>query len=171
MLRKTLSASGLFDVVKKSFEKVPSSHVPRSNITLADCLMSGLSIFSLKIPSLLQFDHAKEEARIRHNLKSLFQINQAPSDTYLRERLDLIDPALIRKPFKKVFAELQRGNALEQFSYIDGHYLLSLDGTGYFSSTKVHCASCCVKKYSHTCEILSYYHNMLGGVLINPDFK
>lgn len=71
----------------------------------------------LKIPSLLQFYHAKEEARIRHNLKSLFQINQAPSDTYLRERLDVVDPVLIRKSFKKVFAQLQRGNALEQFSY------------------------------------------------------
>lgn len=171
MLRKTLSASGLLDIVKKSFEQIPSSHIPRSNITLADCLMSGLAIFSLKIPSLLQFDHAKEEMRIRHNLKNLFQINQAPSDTYLRERLDIVDPSLIRKSFKKVFAELQRGNALEQFSYIDGYYLLSLDGTGYFSSSKVHCESCCVKKYTHTGEILSFYHNMLGGVLIHPDYK
>ncbi len=75
--------------------------------------MSGLAMFSLKIPSLLQFDHAKEEVRIRHNLKNLFQINQAPSDTYLRERLDAIGPALIRKLFKKVFSQLQRGNALE----------------------------------------------------------
>ncbi len=171
MLRKNLSAPGLFSVVKKSFEKIPDLCVRRSNISLSDCLMSGLAIFSLKIPSLLQFDHDKEEALIRHNLKNLFQINQAPSDTYLRERLDIIDPILIRKSFKKVFAELHRGNALEQFCYIDGHYLLSLDGTGYFSSTKVHCESCCVKKYSHTGDILSYYHNMLGGVLINPDFK
>jgi hypothetical protein len=171
MLRKTLSAPGLFDVVKKSFETIPSNHAPRSNISLTDCLMSGLAIFSLKIPSLLQFDHAKEEARIRHNLNSLFQINQAPSDTYLRERLDLIDPTLIRKSFKKVFAQLQRGNALDQFSYIDGHYLLSLDATGYFSSTKIHCDYCCIKKYGHTGEILSFYHSMLGGVLIHPGFK
>jgi hypothetical protein len=171
MLRKTLSAPGLFDMVKKCFEKIPNSHTPRSNISLADCLMSGLAIFSLKIPSLLQFEHAKEEARTRHNLKSLFQINQAPSDTYLRERLDIIDPLLIRKSFKKIFAQLQRGNALEQFSYIDGHYLLSLDGTGYFSSTKVHCESCCIKKYDHTGEIFAFYHNMLSGVLIHPDFK
>lgn len=171
MLRKTLSAPGLYNVVKKCFEKMPSNHIPRSNLTLADCLMSGLAIFSLKIPSLLQFDHGKEEKRIRHNLKNLFHINQAPSDTYLRERLDIVDPTLIRKPFKKVFAQLQRGNALDQFSYIDGHYLLSLDGTGYFSSSKVHCPSCCVKKYAHTGEILSYYHSMLGAVLIHPDYK
>jgi len=171
MLRKTLSAPGLFSVVKKSFEKLSDNCISRSNITLADCLMSGLAIFSLKFPSLLQFDHAKEEKRIKHNLKNLYQINQVPSDTYLRERLDVVDPLVLRKSFKKVFAEIQRGNALERFSYIDGHYLLSLDGTGYFSSTKIHCEACCVKKYSHTGEILSFYHNMLGAVLIHPEYK
>jgi hypothetical protein len=171
MLRKNLSAPGLLGVVKKSFEKISDTCIARSKISLTDCLMSGLAIFGLKFPSLLQFDHAKEEQRIKHNLKNLYQIAQTPSDTYLRERLDVIDPSTLRKSFKKVFAQLQRGNALEQFSYIDGHYLLSLDGTGYFNSTKVHCESCCVKKYSHTGEILSFYHNMLGAVLIHPDFK
>lgn len=168
-LRKTLSAPGLLDAVKKSFEKIPDLCSSRSDITLADCLMSGLAIFSLKLPSLLQFDQSKEEGRIKHNLKTLYQIKQAPSDTYLRERLDTIEPLELRRPFKKVFAQLQRGNALEQFSYIDGHYLLSLDGTGYFSSHKVHCESCCIKRYND--GSVAYYHNMLGSVLIHPDYK
>ncbi len=169
MLRKTLSAPGLLDVVKKSFHKISDLCQSRTNITLADCLMSGLAIFSLKIPSLLQFDHSKEEKRIKHNLEKLYQIKQAPSDTYLRERLDTVEPLMLRKSFKKVFAQLQRGNVLEQFSYIDGHYLLSLDGTGYFNSHKIHCASCCEKKYKD--GTIAYYHNMLGAVLINPDYK
>jgi hypothetical protein len=102
MLRKTLSATGLLNVVKKSFQKIPDACQPRTTITLADCLMSGLAIFSLKIPSLLQFDHSKEEERIRHNLETLYQIKQAPSDTYLRERLDTVEPSMLRKLFKKV---------------------------------------------------------------------
>ncbi|MEO7047373.1 MAG: transposase [Ferruginibacter sp.] len=169
MLRKTLSAPGLLNVVKKSFEKLPDTIRSKKGIALTDCLMSGLAIFGLKFPSLLQFDYSKEEACLKHNLKKLYQINQIPSDTYLRERLDAIDPLLLRKPFKKIFAQLQRGNALEQFSYIDEHYLLALDGTGYFNSYKVHCSSCCEKKYKD--GSLAYYHNMLGAVLINPDFK
>jgi hypothetical protein len=169
MLRKTLSAPGMLATVKSAFDKIPDNCITRSNITLTDCLMSGLAIFSLKFPSLLQFEHAKEETRIRHNLKTLYQINRAPSDTYLRERLDLVDPAALRKPFKKVFALLQRGNALEQFSYIDGHYLLSLDGTGYFHSHTVHCDSCCIKQYSN--GTVGYYHNMLGAAIVNPDYK
>lgn len=169
MLGTTLSAPGMLFAVKQVFDKIPDPCMTRSNITLTDCLMSGLAIFSLKFPSLLQFEHAKEEARIRHNLQMLYQINQAPSDTYLRERLDLIDPLTLRKSFKKIFSLLQRGKALEQFSYIDGHYLLSLDGTGYFNSQTVHCDSCCVKRYNN--GKVEYYHNMLGAALVNPNYK
>jgi hypothetical protein len=168
-LRKTLSAPGLLNIVKKSFDTIPDTCKQRSEITLTDCLMSGVAVFSLKMPSLLQFDQSKEEERIKFNLRNLYQIQQAPSDTYLRERLDQVNPAILRKPFKKIFAQLQRGNALEQFSYIDGHYLLSLDGTGYFNSNKVHCDSCCIRKHSD--GKISYYHNMIGAALVHPDYK
>ncbi|MCY4356218.1 MAG: hypothetical protein OXD01_01715 [Gammaproteobacteria bacterium] len=50
--------------------------------------------------------------------------------------MDKVDPFLLRGSFKKVSASLQRGKGLEQFTYL-GHYLLSVDGTGYFSSPTV----------------------------------
>jgi hypothetical protein len=62
---------------------------------------------------------------------------------------------------------LQRGKVLEPYVYLQGCYLLSLDGTGYFSSLKVHCASCMRKE--HTDGTVSYYHQMLGAVLVHPD--
>ena len=166
---KKLSAAVLLHTVKQSFDKIMDPWQSRTGIGLSDCLMSGLAIFGLKFPSLLQFEHAKEEQRLRQNLKALYGINKAPCDTYLRERLDVVDLEILRKPFKKVFAQLQRGNALKQFSYIDDHYLLSLDGTGYFNSNKVHCESCCEKH--HRDGTVEYYHNMLAAVLVNPDYK
>ncbi|MCY4356594.1 MAG: hypothetical protein OXD01_03630 [Gammaproteobacteria bacterium] len=81
----------------------------------------------------------------------------------MRERLDKMDPFLLRGSFKKVFAALQRGKGLEQFTYL-GHYLLSVDGTGYFSSSKVHCDQCCKKH--HRYDSVSYYHMMLGAMLV-----
>jgi len=36
---------------------------------------------------------------------------------------------------------------LKRFVYLDGHYLLSLDGTTYFSSSKIHCSSCLEKHH------------------------
>ena len=62
-------------------------------VTLTDCLMSGLAIFGLKYASLLRFDRdARRDELIRANLKSLYGIGRAPSDTALRERLDEVDP-------------------------------------------------------------------------------
>jgi hypothetical protein len=40
----------------------------------------------------------------------------------------------------------QRRKALEAFEFYAGCYLLSLDGTGYFSSQKIHCSSCQMKE-------------------------
>jgi hypothetical protein len=34
--------------------------------------------------------------------------------------------------FTSVFRQLQRGKALEAMTFLEGHYLLALDGTGVF---------------------------------------
>ena len=137
-LRKSLSHPGLLTAVRKEFKAI-SETKPTAAIPLADHLMSGLAIFGLKYPSLLQFDNCRHDAIVRHNLQTLYGIEQAPCDTYLRERLDEVDPRTLRKAFKRAFSLLQRGKGLEGFTCLDGHYLLSVDGTGYFSSNRVHC--------------------------------
>ncbi len=120
--RRHLSMPGLLRTTRTVFGSIKDP-TARRGLSLADCLMSGLAVFLLKYPSLLQFD---EEARLEPgpavvgNLRRLYGIRRVPSDTAMRERLDRIDPVA-----------LQRGKALERFTV--------LDGTGYFSSKKVHC--------------------------------
>lgn len=153
--RKHLSAKSLFGVIKKQFEKIstPTVSTNRSNlISLADCLMSAIAVFSLKFPSLLKFDEKKEETEIKYNLRTLYQVQQAPSDTYMRERCDEVDPREIRKIFKLIFSYVQRGKGLEKFEYLDGHYLLIGDGTAFFSSDVIHCENCCSAHYNQ-CHI------------------
>ena len=41
-----------------------------------------------------------------------------------------------------------------------------MDGTGYFSSSKVHCDHCCRKR--HRDGRITYYHQLLGAVLVHP---
>ena len=67
-------------------------------------------------------------------------IERAPCDTALGEGLDEVDPRQLRDVFKRVFAVLQRAKGLEGFTCLDGHHLLSVDGTGYFSLSSVDCA-------------------------------
>jgi hypothetical protein len=54
-LRKQLSAPGLLQTIRQTFEAVPEHRHDRSPIPLTDALMSGLAVFGLKYPSLLKF--------------------------------------------------------------------------------------------------------------------
>jgi hypothetical protein len=165
-LRKHLSADSLYALVRKEFEAIPDSRDPsKSPIPLADCLMSAFALFALKDPSLLAFDDRRND----NNMKTLFGIGQVPSDTTMRETLDEVAPSLLRPVYTAVFRQLQRGKALEPFVFYKGCYLLSLDGTGFFSSKKIHCESC-LTKTSKSGEV-TYQHQMLGAVLVHPDFK
>jgi hypothetical protein len=141
-----LSAKGLIDRARSVFQKVKEpckgGQGKQKEISLTDCLTSALAIFKLKFPSLLQFEDEKKEEHVEQNLKNLFSLDNIPCDTYMRERLDEIDPRELRPAFTSIFSALQRGKQLEKFVFLDGKYLLLNDGTGFFSSKKVHCENC-----------------------------
>ena len=128
-------------------------------------MMSGLAVFSLKHASLLQFDQSRSHEMTRHNLKSL----STPYDPTLRERLDEVDPQIFEKMYKRLFARLQRSRGLEGFEVLDGRYVLSVDGTGMFSSNNVHCGQCCRKH--HRDGRVTYYHQTLSAVRVHPDCR
>lgn len=168
--RTYLSADGLVDVIRHCLRREDLSPVSGSDYTWQDCVMSGLAIFAFKCPSLLQFEKMKAaEASIRRNLRTLYQVKKAPSDTCLRERLDRVNPQQLRRPFKTIFAHLQRGKVLEAYRYLGGHYIISVDGTGQYASKKVHCKQCCEKH--HRSGEITYYHHMVGACLVHPDQK
>jgi hypothetical protein len=154
--------------VKDYFLKIPIAQTKqKGSILLVDCLMSGLAIFSLKYPSLLQFD--ERDSFVEHNLKSLDGISKVPCDTYLRERLDELPTLVLKGAFTSLIREAQRGKVLEKFTYYNGYYLLSIDGTGYFSSHKVHCNQCCEKH--HKDGKTTYYHQILSIAMVHPEHK
>src|SRR6266403_860247 len=161
--RKYLSADALFRLVQSDFARLPDYRVGDTEIALADALMSALAMFSLKAPSLLAFDKERAEG----NLHTIYGIERAPCDTHMREILDPVSPTVLRPVFKSVFRQLQRGKALEAMTFLDGHYLLALDGTEYFSSETIHCASCLHRV--HRNGSITYAHQMLGAAIIPPD--
>lgn len=169
--RKHLSAPGLINIIYQEFSKIPDLREFKRNasITLKDHLMSGLAIFGLKCPSLLDYDRKRSEDAVADNLRDLYHVNIPPSDTYLRERLDEVDPDYLRPAFTKVFASLQRGKVLEEFVFMDGHVIISGDGTGHFSSNNVSCPHCCKKEHSN--GSVSYYHQMFGACIVHPEKK
>jgi hypothetical protein len=163
--RKHLSADALFRLVQSGFASLPDYRVSDTEIALADALMSAFAMFSLKAPSLLAFDKERAEG----NLHTLYGIARVPCDTHMREILDPVSPKWLRPVFRSVFRQLQRGKALEAMTFLDGHYLLALDGTEYFSSKTIHCASCLHKV--HRNGSITYFHQLLGAAIIHPDMR
>jgi hypothetical protein len=164
MVRKHLDWDVLLKGLRERFDTVPDSRSKDHTISLADALMSGYAMFALKDPSLLAFQERIKD----RNLRGIYGIEHVPSDTQMRVILDPVDPECLRPCFTDVFRELQRGKALEPLVYYQGCYLLPLDGTGYFSSEKIHCPSCLVKQHKN--GKVSYSHQMLGGAIVHPDF-
>lgn len=164
--RKDLNADTLFSSIRSSFESLEDHRSEKAQIHLADAYMSAFALFSLKDPSLLAFEARQPDT----NLKTIYKVNKVPCDTQMRKILDEQDPASIEPLFSDVFRQLQRGKCLEKMVYMDDYYLFSIDGTGYFSSNKINCKSCCTKTSSKTGEI-TYYHQMLSGAIVHPEFK
>jgi hypothetical protein len=163
--RKHLSADALFRLVHTGFDHIPDYRPADADISLTDALMSAFAMFSLKAPSLLAFDRERTEG----NLHTLYGMKRVPCDTHMREILDPVSPKTLRPVFKSVFRQLQRGKALETMTFLDGHYLVALDGTGYFSSPTIHCASCLHKV--HRNGSITYAHQMLGAAILHPDVR
>src|SRR3954452_12655530 len=156
-VRKDLSADSLFRVLRAHFGSLPDPRSGAVEIPLGDALMSAFAMFSLKDPSLLAFDDRRRDPN--DNFRTIYGINRVPSDSQMRAILDPVNPAGLRDPYRETFRRLQRGQVLKRFIYLDGHYLLSLDGTGYFSSSTIHCPSCLVKH--HRNGSVTYSHQLL----------
>jgi len=170
VVRKHLNADTLFKDIRAEFEKIPAPRASDVRMSLADALMSGFAMFSLKDPSLLAFDDRRKDETKLKNLKRMYHINAVPCDTQMREMLDEVTPEELSPLYTEIFRQAQRGKVLEKFVFLEGCYLLSVDGTQYFSSKKVHCPSCLEKTNSKTGEV-TYSHQMLGAAIVHPDFQ
>ena len=160
--RKHLSADALFGLLRTGFAAIADHRPGNPDIALADALMSAFAMFSLKSPSLLAFDRERTEG----NLQRVYGMERVPCDTSMREILDPVVPESLRPLYQRVFGALQRGKVLEDMVFVEDHYLVAFDGTGYFSSQQIHCASCL--EMHHQNGTVTYRHQMLGAALIHP---
>ena len=167
--KKHLSFSALRKSLSEHFSRV-DDHRQRGKVdhVLHDCLMSGFAMMFFQDPSILAFQQRMQDSMHRNNLGTIFNVHTIPKDTQMRSVLDAIDPESIRPAFSDFLFKLQRGKQLAQYQFIDGKYLVSIDGSQYFSSEKIHCQNCltCESKNS-----IRYHHQILQPVIVHPDRK
>ena len=166
-MKQEISLNKVIEKVRSGFEKIADHRAANASISLTDILMSAFAMFSLKDSSLLEFDERRAKGE---NLKSVYGLGEVPCDTTMRAVLDCVPPEELKPQYKEMFRQVEKRGLLKKFEYLGQHYLVSVDGTGYFSSSKVHCSSCLEKKNSQTGQI-TYTHQFLGAAIVHPQME
>jgi hypothetical protein len=169
-LRKQLHVDAVFRRIRSAFEHITDHRPGDIVISLADALMSAFAMFSLKDASLLTFDTRRKDPSKRKNLTRVYRIKTVPCDTQMREIVDPVKPDDLSAIYRDIFRQLQRGKCLERFVFLDGCYLLTVDGTQYFSSKHVQCPSCLTSTNPKTGEV-TYSHQLLAAAIVHPDLS
>ncbi|MEJ2628099.1 MAG: transposase [bacterium] len=127
---------------------------------------SAFALFYLQDPSLLEFQRRVQEKINKNNLSTVFNVQGIPSDTQLRDVIDIHSNKPIQKVFKEYFYLLQRGKHLKGYQFLNDNYLIVLDGSEYFTSESIYCSKCLVKQDKQKNK--RYYHQILQSTLVHP---
>jgi len=167
-LKKHLSFSALRQTLSDRFNQIDDFRQgAKVDYPLHDCLMSGFAMMFFQDSSLLAFQQRMDDSIQRNNLSTVFNVGTIPKDTQMRQVLDSIESQAIEPVFSDFLLRLQRGKQLAQYQFVDGMYLISMDGSEYFSSEKIHCPSCLVTESKNA--KLRYHHQILQPVIVHPD--
>lgn len=166
-LQKLLTFDNLMKGLDQQFKRIADQRRNNTTYSLADVLKSAFAMFSLKSPSLLNF---QEQTRIeRENLQQIYRIGKIPSDTQMREILDGVESTALRDIFPTLVERLREAGVLREYEYFRGHLLVSIDGVEHFNSRKIHCANCTQRTLRD--GSVSYSHAALAAVIVHPDEK
>ena len=134
--------------------------------TLQECYRSAFAMFHFQDPSILAFQRRFQEQIGRNNLTTLFDVDTIPSDTQLRSVVDRHDYAPLKRVYRDWLKRLQRTKHLERYRCLDGRYVITLDGSQYFSSEKLHCQRCLHHRKDN--GHIHYAHQVLQPAIVQP---
>lgn len=167
---KHLSFQSLRHYLSNTFRSLPDKRQQsKVKYPIHDVVMSGFAMMYFQDPSLLQFQKRLREENGMDNLKTLFEVEDVPEDTQMRDILDELDREEFRPIYKEYLHRLQRGKHLERYHLFDGSIFCAVDGTNYFSSDEVNCSSCLLKE--HRKGKVSYSHSILQGAIMHPSMR
>ena len=145
---------------------VDTRQLSKIRYTLRDCYLSAVALFFVQDASLLQFQRRFQRQFQTNNLSSTFGVREIPVDSQLRHLIDRHDQQPILPCFADWIGRLQRCKWLQHFQIFDARYLITLDGSRYFSSESVHCAHCLTTTKNGTTR---YHHDILQAAIVHPD--
>jgi hypothetical protein len=164
---KRVKFQELMHSIRETLDQVPEHRKgTNTQYTLTEAGLSAFSVFYMQSPSFLAHQRDMQRQRGQHNVASLFGVERIPSDSQLRNLLDPLDPAQLQPAFWAIYEQLATKGHLAGYEGVAGSYLISLDGSQYFSSQKIHCTEC---REVLRDEEVHYSHGVLLAVVSAPE--
>jgi hypothetical protein len=168
--KKHLSFSALRKLISDRILKFEDTRQEsKVEYSLHDCCQSAFAMMFFQDPSVNAFQQRLQEKRQLNNLKTMFNVNAIPQSTQLRTAVDNIPSTEIELLFSDFYRPLQRGKQLELLEFMDGKYLIPLDGVQYFSSNNISC-DCCLET-KHKNSETTYYHQVVAATIVCPGIR
>ena len=168
-IKKHLSFSAIRKLISERISGIEDFRQKgKIEYSLHDCCQSAFAMMFFQDPSINAFQQRLHDKQHLNNLKTMFNVSAIPQSTQLRTALDDIPSVHIEEIFEDLFRPLQRGKQLELFEFMDGKYLIPLDGVQYFSSDAISC-NCCLRKVIN--KTTNYYHQVVAATIVCPGIK
>ena len=157
----------LVECFRATVERFPDERTG-DNVTysMADAAIGAFSVFFTQSPSFLDAQRNLEVTQGCSNARSLFGMTRTPSDNHIRNLLDPVPPETVFPVFSCAVDALHASGHLDAYRSINGDLLMAMDGTRYFSSSKIHCDQCNVTEHDN--GTVTYSHTVVTPVIVAP---
>jgi hypothetical protein len=158
----------LMEQLRETLDGLPDYRTGNNTVySIKDAASGALGVFFTQAPSFLAYQRDLERRQGNSNAHTLLQMEQIPSDNQIRNLLDPIEPRHLFEMFDTIFEQFSQTEEGQAFRAEDGSWLVGLDGTQHFSSTKIHCDNC--ERQQQADGTTRYSHQVLSAIVVNPE--
>ena len=112
-----LSFDRLRSILVSTVRQLPDPRTQPNRIyEMADAALGAFAVFWMQADSFLAYQQAMQHRQGQNNARSLFGLDQVPSDGQIRNLLDTVAPEQLAPPFWRVFEQLREGDYLAGLS-------------------------------------------------------
>lgn len=166
----SISTSQLIKFLHQELHNLPDNRKgSNTKYKIKDAVIAAFSVFFTQCSSFLSHQSLMKQKKGKDNAQSLFGLKEIPCDNQIRKLLDPISAKTVLSTFKTVFKWLENNQVIDQFKYLENQILIALDGTEYYSSSKIDCPHCNCRH--HRNGSTTYYHQVVTPVIISPSKK
>jgi hypothetical protein len=165
-MRQKLSLQSLMSHFREGWANLPDRRKPNNHTKYAivDGVLAAFAVFFMQSSSFLAHQRLLQSKKGRSNARSLFQVDEIPSDQQIRNLVDPLSSGYFHEDFWFLLDELKEQQCLLQFRNDLNTYSIALDGVNFFSSEKISCPKCLKREDRSGME--HFYHSAITPVFV-----